>query len=147
MFWGLCIMDESWTFSSNRRVFEWRCICADSSRKCASGQGCFKCPVCLYHRRRLSCPRYFGCFKDKKKTLRACLRLPFYSPDLNIIENLWSILKTRVAKRSPRSIDEFIVISQAEWTNISINDVRQYFYNIPNRIKAIINNNGKYSKY
>ena len=85
--------------------------------------------------------------RTKKFLNLKSLRLPFYSPDLNIIENLWSILKTRVAKRGPRSIDEFIVISQAEWTNISINDVRQYFYNIPNRIKAIINNNGKYSKY
>ena len=43
------------------------------------------------------------------------LGFPTYSPDLNIIENIWSILKTRVAERSPGSLEEIVELALEEY--------------------------------
>ncbi len=43
---------------------------------------------------------------------------PASSPDLNPIENLWSCLKRRVQKRSPRNSAELIKYIKEEWKAI-----------------------------
>ncbi len=75
------------------------------------------------------------------------LDLPPYSPDLNIIENMWSILKTRVAKRTPSDFEELVEIAQEEWVNFSMDEIHVYFRSIPNRIRDIVSNGGAHSKY
>ena len=44
---------------------------------------------------------------------------PVQSPDLNIIENLWSVLKSRVQKRLPKTSNELWVITNEESNAIS----------------------------
>lgn len=75
------------------------------------------------------------------------LDLPTYSPDLNILENLWAILKTRVAQRACETEEELEAVAQEVWTEFTIDDIRTYFYSIPNRIADIISSEGGYSKY
>ena len=40
---------------------------------------------------------------------------PAQSPDLNIIENLWSVLKSKVTKRMPKTDGELWSVTQEEW--------------------------------
>ena len=46
------------------------------------------------------------------------LELPTYSPDLNILENMWSVLKTNVAACYLETIEELEEVVRQEWTNI-----------------------------
>ena len=41
------------------------------------------------------------------------------SPDLNPIENLWNIVKTRVEERMPKNISELETFMMEEWENTS----------------------------
>jgi hypothetical protein len=43
---------------------------------------------------------------------------PANSPDLSVIENVWGILKGRVAKRAPKTIPELKTALQEEWDNL-----------------------------
>ena len=45
---------------------------------------------------------------------------PSNSPDLNQIENLWSIMKRRVEKRKPTDIEELDSFLHEEWENIDL---------------------------
>jgi transposase len=75
------------------------------------------------------------------------LELPPYSPDANIIENLWGILKTRVAERNPGSLEELVDVTVEEWNNISLEEVRTIFYSIPDRLHGIVTRGGGHTKY
>jgi hypothetical protein len=75
------------------------------------------------------------------------LNLPTYSPDLNIIENMWSVLKTRVANRAPQTKNDIIEIAFDKWANIQLEDIRTYFYSIPNRLQHVIEADGGHTKY
>ena len=75
------------------------------------------------------------------------LGLPTYSPDLNIIENIWSILKTRVVERSPGGLEEIVELVFEEWSYITIEDIRTYFYSIPDRLASVIESRGGNTKY
>ena len=43
---------------------------------------------------------------------------PPNSPDLFVIENLWAILKKRIIKRKPNTIEEIKEILVEEWDNL-----------------------------
>ena len=75
------------------------------------------------------------------------LELPTYSPDLNILENMWSVLKTNVAACYPETLEELGEVVRQEWTNIPREDIRTYFYSIPNRLEDVIRAHGRYTKY
>ena len=44
---------------------------------------------------------------------------PPQSPDLNVIENLWAILKSQVFKQNPKSVEELWLLVQEEWKAIT----------------------------
>jgi hypothetical protein len=43
---------------------------------------------------------------------------PSYSPNLNLIENLWAIIKRNVERRMPRNLDELEWFMKKEWHRI-----------------------------
>ena len=45
---------------------------------------------------------------------------PSNSPDINPIENLWSIIKRRVEKRRPTDLKELVKFLHEEWNKIDI---------------------------
>jgi len=57
---------------------------------------------------------------------------------LNIIENLWSVLKSRVQKRLPKTSNGLWAITKEEWNAISKDEVIQLFKSIPIRLKEVI---------
>lgn len=72
---------------------------------------------------------------------------PPYSPDLNPIENLWSILKSRIEKRLAHTIDEVEKILKEEWESIDIDLLCHLIHSMPNRCQAVVKNHGHKVSY
>ena len=84
-------------------------------------------------------------FLNKKKV--DVLEWPAQSPDLNPIENLWSILQKRVKERRPQSKSELISVVYSEWANIDGETLQNLYDSMPNRIEQVIQNNGYQTDY
>ena len=69
------------------------------------------------------------------------------SPDLNPIENLWSILDQRARDRKPQNEDQLFETLTNEWNNIPINVLNKLVESMPARIRAVIKNKGYATKY
>jgi hypothetical protein len=72
---------------------------------------------------------------------------PPQSPDINIIENLWSILKSKVDKRSPKSTSELWKAVEEEFYSIPHSVIINLYDSIPRRLQAVLKNNGAHTKY
>jgi len=83
---------------------------------------------------------------EKKKICYICDWLP-QSPDLNIIENIWSLLKRNVVKRFPGTIEEFWKVAKKEWHQIEDAYIRNLYASISRRLDAVIKIKGSNSKY
>ena len=83
-------------------------------------------------------------FSAKKRTV---LAWPANSPDLNPIENIWSILKQNVEKHKVTTKKQLIDAIQLEWGKLSIDLIRKTIESMPKRIKEVIENQGKKCSY
>ena len=72
---------------------------------------------------------------------------PSQSPDLNIIENMWSVLKRNLWKYNTKNINELWSLCQEEWMSIPNSYVTSLFSSIPRRLKETIKNKGSNCKY
>jgi hypothetical protein len=63
------------------------------------------------------------------------------------IENLWFILKDRVRRHRPKSLDELKYYIQLEWDKITEEDIKKLVKTMQKRIRAVIANNGGHCKY
>ena len=77
---------------------------------------------------------------------------PGSSPDLNVIENCWMILKKKVAKkvadRHPTSVGDLINIIKEVWmSEIKPEYCGNLVKSMPNRIQAVLKNKGYSIKY
>jgi hypothetical protein len=75
------------------------------------------------------------------------LDFPPYSPDLNPIENLWSILKQRVESRLARTVDEVEQVLREEWEALDQSLLTRLAQSMPNRCKAVVHNRGHKAPY
>ena len=71
---------------------------------------------------------------------------PPISPDLNPIENLWSILeeKMKSEKNQPQNIDQLEKLLKRSWINISLETLENLVSSMPNRVKDVYNSRGHY---
>ncbi|GFV81529.1 hypothetical protein TNCV_52531 [Trichonephila clavipes] len=60
------------------------------------------------------------------------------SPDLNVIENLWSHLEKAVQKHQITSKEQLKSVLQEEWLNIAPETTRHLVESIPRRLEAVI---------
>ena len=76
---------------------------------------------------------------------------PPYSPDVNPIENVWSLLKDRLSKRpfgslglgnNKESINSFIKAIKEEWQALSQQDIDNYILSLPRRYNAVVEAKG-----
>ena len=74
---------------------------------------------------------------------------PGNSPDLNPIENLWSILKDRLEsrKKKPANIGELKTALKEEWNNITAETIQNLILSMPSRIEAVISSKGNKTVY
>ena len=72
---------------------------------------------------------------------------PPQSPDLNIIENIWSTIKRNVGRHNPQSANDLWTYIQEEWENISTSDIGHLYDSIPRRLKAVLLAKGSQTKY
>ncbi len=82
----------------------------------------------------------------KKKHIKV-LEWPSQSTDLNPIENLWSELKVRAAKRQPRNLNDLERICEEEWDKIPPEMCANLVANYKERLTSVIANKGFATKY
>ena len=72
---------------------------------------------------------------------------PGNSPDLNLIENLWSILKRLVDKQKPTNSDKLQALIMQEWAAISQDVAQKLIDSMPGRIAEVLKKKGQHCKY
>jgi transposase len=72
---------------------------------------------------------------------------PSNSPDVNPVENLWSIMKRRVEKRKPSDLDELDQFLHEEWQNIDLSTINNLIKSMKNRCLALITSKGERINY
>jgi Transposase/DDE superfamily endonuclease len=77
------------------------------------------------------------------------LSWPAQSPDLNIMENIWAILKRRLGQYEvpPNGMRELWDRVQVEWEKIGAEDCQKLIMSMPDRCKAVIKAKGGHTKY
>lgn len=73
---------------------------------------------------------------------------PGQSPDLNPIENLWTVMKRKVVEENPTSEKTLIEAIKRVWTtSITPEYCATLVSSMPQRIQAVIKSKGQYTKY
>ncbi len=83
-------------------------------------------------------------FNDNDVTV---LDWPANSPDLNPIENLWSIVKRKMRDTRPNNADDLKAAMKATWAYITPEQRHRLIASIPRRIDAVIHAKGGPTKY
>jgi len=72
---------------------------------------------------------------------------PPQSPDLNIIEHMWCLVKEKVAKRHPKNAEELWYTIKEEWDGIPNEAISRLYKSIPKRLQLTLRNRGLHSHY
>jgi transposase len=83
----------------------------------------------------------------ERKMIRVLPNWPPKSPDLNIIEGIWNILKSKVQRRSPNNLEDLWHILNEEWDKITQDEISKFYQTLPRRVKAICSCKGGSTKY
>lgn len=75
------------------------------------------------------------------------LDFPPYSPDLNPIENLWAVLKSRVEARLARTTDEVEHILKEEWEALDNTLLASLAHSMPQRCAQVVQHQGHKASY
>lgn len=77
------------------------------------------------------------------------VKWPANSPDLNIIEHVWALLKHRLNQYEvePKDLNELWERVQYEWENLQPEFIQGLYESMPRRIKAVLRSKGGLTKY
>ena len=68
---------------------------------------------------------------------------PAHSPDLNIIEHVWSWMKRKVIELEPRNVEDLISILNSVWDSIDQKHIDNLIASIPRRLNYLIETKGE----
>ena len=85
--------------------------------------------------------------KYLKNKNQEVLDWPSQSPDLNCIENLWSILNQKCKNRYCTTKEQTFNDLNTAWSQIPLNTLQILVDSMPNRIQAVIDSNGGPTRY
>jgi hypothetical protein len=68
---------------------------------------------------------------------------PAYSPDLNVIERIWAIMKRRVEIENPQSASDLEDTVQRVWDNLGVDLINSLVAEMPRRLVQVIANEGR----
>ena len=75
------------------------------------------------------------------------LEWPPQSPDLNIIENVWNIMKRHLKNNPSKNLTELRTNIQSQWNSITSACIYKLCKSLPNRLRAIRRSRGYATKY
>lgn len=75
------------------------------------------------------------------------MKPPAQSPDLNVIENLWSILDANIRKRKISNKNDLKTALIEEWARIPCATTKKLVESYPNRLKTVTDQKGGHTKY
>jgi hypothetical protein len=78
-----------------------------------------------------------------------CLDWPSKSPEINIIENVWHILKIRLKRYlvTIRNRDDLVREVLRMWESLTVPYIRDLYHTIPRPLQAVIASKGHITKY
>lgn len=79
----------------------------------------------------------------------SCLKWPSKAPDLNVIENVWSLTACRVyhSGNQFQSIDRLKNEITNVWHSMDTSYIRSFYHNIPKCLLPTFENGGRETKY
>ena len=92
---------------------------------------------------RVTCQK--GPFKDwKNQNIIPCLNLPFQSPDLNVIENVWKMIKIRLVRVQLKIKIKQALIDNVMTIRVSFTPgyIQCLYKTLPDRLRAVIKAEG-----
>ena len=72
---------------------------------------------------------------------------PLQSPDLNCIENLWSIIKNKVKKENSQNLHQLNEVVKLAWSNIDTETCIKLIHSMPKHSNTVIKSKGFSTKY
>lgn len=69
---------------------------------------------------------------------------PSYSPDLNAIENVWSLMKFQISKLTLLTIEDLEDALIQAWEDIPQETIQAFIDFIPKKIEVILENDGNF---
>jgi len=70
------------------------------------------------------------------------IKWPAQSPDLNPIENIWSLLKYKTGLHFPTTRDKVVEAAQLEWSRLTASDISRCCQSMRQRCQAVIDAQG-----
>lgn len=109
-------------------------------------------PVVVRHfrnRNNVPCHVSFRSNQWKQNNNTETLPWPPQSPDLNVIENVWKVLKARVQRRvnEIRTANNLKQVVLDTWSRLPLLYIRSLYQSLPRRIRTVLRSRGHITKY
>lgn len=104
---------------------------------------------CLFQDDNAPCHASHATKAWKERNQLSCLPWPAQSPDINIIENIWLLIKNHVKRNisNINSTEDLKSVLIAAWNSVTILYIQNLYRSIPRRLQKVIRSKGHITKY